>query len=633
MKSGATSEVSSASATSSTTTAPVPPGSRWSRPAWACAAVAAGLRLLLLMHAWHTNPLVRTPLADGEVYLKWAREIAAGDVAGSRGMWAGIPWVLNPLYAYVIAPFALVWNDPHLPVLVAQALLGAATTALVAGAAMRTFDRRAGWIAGILVAFSAPLAELDAHIAVTELAAFLVAGACFACAPAAPGDREAAHGPVAAALWLGIGALARPVTVIALPFVAWRFARESPHRLRTLVVTGAVFAACAVPSLARNWTVSGEPIVYTAAGGINAYFGNNPEAREHRGMSSTLVRFDPVQMHEDGAKIVAAEIGREPTRGEVSSWFWRKALDEFAGNPAASAAYLVHKARWFFGAPEVPSSASYVVDRLYSPGLGAAFVPTWVVASLAVAGLLAHRRRIDVLFGAGALVFAHWALLTLVFPLSHYRAPAIPAMAVLAGGAVAATLDRLREGRRGAALAIVGVAAGAVLVGVAPPRLGYRPSLDEVHLAGRDIKAQRFESAERRARSALAAAERDGDDESGVAIAQRVLGQALVLQGRTREGVDALDRSLALRPADINGLLMRSSGRAMLGDAAGGERDAREVIRLLPNDPVGYVRLATLLSADPARRDEARGALRRAIELGGHADPTLMDRLGMERRR
>ena len=593
--------------------------------------MALVLRTLLVLYVWRTHPFVRTPILDGEYYLRWAGGIASGDVAGTQGIVGGAAWVLNPLYAYLLAPFLGLFREPVLPILLAQGALGAATTALAAASATRTFDARAGWIAGLLVAFSAPLAQLDTAIAVVEVAAFLVAGACFACAPAAPGDRKGAHGPVAAALWLGIGALARPVTVLALPFVAWRFARESTRRVRTLVVAGAVFAACAVPGLVRNWAVSGEPIVYTASAGINAHFGNNPDARRDRAMMSTVVRFHPEDMYGDARRVVGLALGHAPTAGEISSWFWARTRDEIAQHPAESAAHYANKARWFLGPVEVPSTASLTVDRWYSPWLRAAFVPTWLVAALAIAGLWAWRRRADVLLGPGAIVVAHWATLTLVFPLSHYRAPAIPAMAILAGGALTAVGQAFRTSRRGAAAAIVGVAAAAAAVGAAPPGLAYLPSLDAFHLGLRDMQANRLVSAEDRARESIALAAKEDGNARGEALAWRLLGQVLVLQGRVADGGAALDRSLALEPADTDALRMRSAACEMVGDRVGAERDARAATVVAPNDPEGWMRLGVVLAADDARADDARAALRRAIELGGSPDQASLVRLGMSK--
>jgi tetratricopeptide (TPR) repeat protein len=587
------------------------------------ATIALLVRSAIVLHGWTTNPLVRTPQLDGQYYLQWAADIAAGDFAGRGGITAGGPWVLNPLYAYVLAPFAGAFREPLLPVVLFQAALGAATAALSAAAAGRWFGVRGAWAAGLLVAFAAPLAQLDQHVSVAELSAFLVAGACFACAPAT------VVRPWAAGLWLGLGALARPITPLALPLVAWRFVRESPRKLRTAFVVTVVFAACAVPSFLRNWIVSGEPAIYTAAGGINLHLGNNPEARQYRGMSSPHFRFNPIDMHEDARRYVQQSLGRVPTRAEIADFWVQRTVDEVVRHPGESALFYLHKARWFFESTEVPSSASRATDLTFSPGLAAAFVPTWLTASLAVAGAWIARRRRDLLLGPGALALAHWVVLTLVFPLSHYRAPAIPALAVLAAAAVCAAWDAWTAGRRAAAASTLGVAAAVATVGAVPPGpdpLWFR-DLAVLALHARD--SGDYALAEQRARAAREAYERYwGRD---FALGWEMIGE---MQFRRRDWAgarDSFNRALELDPTSPAVRVMRSWCHEMLGDYRDAERDARDTIDRYPSLPDGHGRLGEYLSILPGREAEAREALVHAMNLGGQPDVGALRRVGLIR--
>ena len=604
-----------------------------SRPAWGSALVTAILRVCLVAAALRANPFVRTPVLDGAYYLRWAGDIAGGDVVGLHGVCAGEPWLLNPLYAYLLAVFAAVAHDPLRLILYAQALLGGATAGLAAASATRYFGRGAGWVAGLLTAFAAPLAELDAYVSVAELAAFLVAGACFACAPATPGDRPRAHGPLAAGLWLGIGALARPITPVALPLVAWGFARRAgASRLRTGAVVVAAFAACAVPSLARNWIVSGEPAVYTAAGGINAWLCNNPEARASRSMNGPM-RFDPVGMHVDAQAQVSAaigeQLGRAPTRGEISGWYWRRAWDESAAAPGAALLFLVNKARWMFSPVEVPSSASLAVDLQFTPRLALAFVPTCLVAWLALAGAWAHRRRTDVLLGPGALALAHWAVLTLVFPLSHYRAPAIPAFAVLAGGAFAAVAAAAPGARRRAALGVAAVSAAAAVGGLIPPQPDSLRSRDEQELAQYEFEAGRLDAAERHARASVDAVRESRGEGFENCDALRLLTQVLILRGDMAGARAAIERALVWTPTEPRSLLLHSYACEELGDYAAAERDARAVVEAHPELRGAHRRLGEVLSRFPERRAEARDALTQAMQMGAEPDAEALRRAGL----
>ena len=416
-------------------------------PRAGAAVLALVARAAASAQAYADNPVVHRPQLDGMYYLQWAQEIAAGDLMGSAGLVGGAPLFLNPLYAYVIAPLAAVLGaDVIAGVLVLQALLGAATAALVAACAERLFGRLAGWVAGVGVALSAALVHLDGHLSVSGLGAFLVAGAVWSAAPpraqhgCAPRRRLAWHGPVASGLWLGLGALARPIAPLAVPFFAYIHWRRAPagRRARAALLVIGVFLAPAALSLARNATLGGEAVVYTAASGANVYLGNNPAARRYRTMTAgPRFRFTPFEMHGDARRFMAPRLGIDATWSAISAEFTKDAIADATEHPGAALGFVIQKARWFATPMEVPSSACYDVDVELVPCLRFACVPSWLLVSLGLLGLIVQGRRREVICGPGSLVLAHLAVLTLVFPLSHYRSPAIPALAVLAGGAVA----------------------------------------------------------------------------------------------------------------------------------------------------------------------------------------------------
>ena len=461
------------------------------------------MRAVVTLQAWHANAAISQPRLDGEYYLAWARDIAAGDLLGRTGTIHGEPFLLNPLYAYVIAPLVALFGATPAPVLVLQALLAGATAALSAAAALRWSGPVAAWVAGLCVAFSSALTHLDGYVAVSGLAALLVAATCFACSPAER-EGEPGHGPFACGLLLGLAALARPVVLFALPFVAWLSARRARRPSYAAGVVLAAFGACAAVSLARNAGVSGEQVVYTAANGQNVHLGNNPDARRMRAMFTDEFRFAPREMHEDAKFRVATELGREPTRSEVSDWYAARAWTEFREHTADSIAWYAQKARWFLSPQEPASTADFDYDRKAAPLLALAFVPTWLIAAFAVAGLVLCSSRADILLGPGAIVLAHAVACDLTFPLSHYRSPAIPAMAVLAGCGLAAVVAALRVGatrEAGVAVVTAGVTAA---VGAISPQPAYRQDQLLVNRAVEELHSGQPDAAERSAREALA---------------------------------------------------------------------------------------------------------------------------------
>jgi 4-amino-4-deoxy-L-arabinose transferase-like glycosyltransferase len=461
------------------------------------------VRGLVTWQAWRENVAVSQPRLDGEYYLAWARDIAAGDVLGRTGTIHGEPFLLNPLYAYVVAPLVAVFGATPLPVLVFQTLLAGGTAALAAAAARRWSGPTAAWVAGLAVAFSTALTHLDGYVAVSGLAAFLVAATCFACAPAER-EGEPGHGPLACGLLLGLSALARPVVLLALPFVAWLAARRARRPAAAAGIVLAAFGACAALSFARNASVSGERVVFTAANGQNLHLGNNPDARRLRAMYTSEFRFAPREMHEDAKFRVAAELGREPSRSEISGWYAARAWAELRENTRDSVLWYAQKARWFLSPEEPASSADIDFDRTLVPLLALAFAPTWLIAAFAVAGAVLCRARTDLLLGPGAIVLAHAAACALAFPLSHYRSPAIPAMAVLAGCGVANVVAGLRAGSLAETRVALIAALAAGAAGWIGPRPAYREDQRHVNIAFEALQAGDADAAERESRAALA---------------------------------------------------------------------------------------------------------------------------------
>jgi hypothetical protein len=524
----------------------------------------------------------------------------------------------------VLAPLAGAFDEPWTAVVVTQALLAGATAALAAVAARRFFGCAAAWTAGLAVAFSAALVQLDAHVAVSGLAAFLTAGAAFSSAPAGEGASGRGHGPLARGLWLGVGALARPITPVALPFFAWaEWKRETAGGARRVALLGAAFVACALPCLLRNWAVSGEAVLFTTSSGLNLHIGNNPDSRGARAMASPHTTFEPRKMHDDARAYASETEHRDLSRSEVSSFFTRMAIDEFVRVPGASLAFYAQKVRWFASPVEVPSTASLATDLRFTPLLRIAFVPTWLLAAAGLAGLVLHRRRRDIVCGPGALVLAHLFVLTLVFPISHYRAPAIPALAVLAGGAVEAAVAAWRRNARGRTWAIGGLVAAIAVIGWVPPQPDAGRHADAMLLAFDARDHGRFDEAIAYTEEARAAFREDlpglGRD---LAPAWVLRATIEIKRERYPDAIAALDRVLDLQPGNVGALLDRSKAARLTGDFGRAERDALEVLRRQPDNPNAHLRLGEVLLVT-GRRAQAIEHLQRAEAGGIELSPDL----------
>src|SRR5215212_5077306 len=123
------------------------------RYALAIFAAALVLRLIAIFELRDLT-LFRAPQLDSAEYLEWARPLAAGNF-----VWPNPPQH-GPGYPFFLA-LILGISDSLTAVRVVQAILGALSCVLVALTAERWFGRRAGMIAGALLALYAPLIWID----------------------------------------------------------------------------------------------------------------------------------------------------------------------------------------------------------------------------------------------------------------------------------------------------------------------------------------------------------------------------------------------------------------------------------------------------------------------------------------
>jgi Tfp pilus assembly protein PilF len=372
----------------------------------------------------------------------------------------------------------------------------------------------------------------------------------------------------------------------------------------------------------RNWYAAGEPILFTSASGINLEIGNNAESRRLRTMVSPYTNFEPRKMHQDARIYVMTLIGGNPTPSEVSSRFTRMAIDEFVREPVASVVFCAQKTRWFWSPAEVPSSASLANDLRFTPLLRLAFVPTWLVAAAALVGAIVHRRRRDVLCGPGALVLAHVVVLTLVFPISHYRSPAIPALAVLAGGAVQAALGAWSAGSRRTAMSIGASVAACAVVGALPPQPERGRHADAVLLALDSRDRGRMDEAVEYARESMRVFAEDLPGEPELATTWKLLGEIEARRGRLDDALAAFDRAIAIQPLDWRVWLMSSKAAQDAGNLVRAEAHARRAAHDYPLLGLAFARLGEVL-LNQGRRPEAAEAIRRALELGAPVDPAI----------
>ncbi|HMB70330.1 MAG TPA: tetratricopeptide repeat protein, partial [bacterium] len=397
----------------------------------------------------------------------------------------------------------------------------------------------------------------------------------------------------------------------------------------------AAFLAVTLPASTACRHVTGHFSFLPASGGVNLWLGNNPDF-EH-----TVT----ARVGEDWQVLLSRSDATRPDEmWEGDRWFRGRVLEWIREDPAAFLAGIGKKAARFVSSREIPRNTDLYLYREWSAPLRASLwkagpwgFPFGVLLPLAAAGLILRRGRIPapvllfVLLGSAAIVG--------VFVAARYRAPLVPAFAVLAVEGARASWAILRTGRARARFALAAGAAAAVLLTTLPgpfpeERQPYEAELwSAVGAAHRD--AGDLDAAEADYRRALETAPdhapawdglglvsaRRGDLDSAVrhlqgallrdpqsAVSHNNLGAVLLDLGRPAEAAVRFEQALRIRPS-----YDRAAANLRTAQARAAADTLRTEIAARPDDPEPASRLAWLLATtnDPRVRD-AEEAVRRA---------------------
>ncbi|MCP3915627.1 MAG: tetratricopeptide repeat protein [bacterium] len=540
--------------------------------------VAFLVRLVVLFQV-RELAFVETLIGDARGYDAWAAEIRAGDWRGEGAFYQA------PLYPYVLAVLQALAGGDLFVVRALHAALGSCACGLAFLAGRLFLDRRAGAIAGLLLAFYAPAVFLSLLIQKSALAAVLVTGVLWMLARAQSAPRLARF--VAAGATLGALALTREEALGIAPLLAlWTWLR-----FRNLRWVGGLVLGCAAllaPVAVRNVVVGGELALTTTQAGPNFYIGN------HAGASGTYAalrvgRGDARFEREDAARLAEVASGRPLEPGEVSRYWLGEALAFIRSDPGAWVRLLARKARLAFHAYEAPDTIDQLAFEEASGvlrGLATVF-HFGTLLPLAAAGLVCawrHRRDLGVLLvWVGGCAF--WLIAFYIF--ARYRFPLVPALAILAG----AGFSRLRaEGlswKPLAALACAALLANAGDFASAGPARALIRASTAVALLDRGAN----DAAARACEEAIALDPDCLPAWSNLAIAH-------MRAGRAADGARAFQRAVELRPNDPRTHKQLGTALAEIGDSSGAREHLARSVELLPHDQEAAANLTFLLQRD-----------------------------------
>ncbi len=417
-------------------------------------------------------------VSDAETYWMWATWLL------DHSWWGKHPFFMGPLYPYSVAGIrALLGGTAAIqPVLVLQAIGGAAAVVLLADAVRRATGSRA---IGVAIGARAALYEtavfFDGLVLMeSQLFALEALLVWTVVALGRPG------GPAARAL-LGLGALVgliatgRASSLVLLPVLALVLAPG----WRGLAWLVAGFALVAAPVAGRNLAIGGEWIPFTYNGGFNLAIGYGPEANgtfvHVTGTQVVTSSREPEGVSIDGREYIRLTTGRDLSPAASSAYWSARARAWIAAHPGRALELTGRRLLLLWNRVEMPQVDNIAEFRLVAGPLGLPWAGTFaLLGPFALLGLGVVLARWRASARGVRFVAAYAVAMTLVilpfFVTDRYRHHLVPAAFVLAAVAIAALVAGWRaRASRALALALaplaVGLAIGAVIVHLPAPGL------------------------------------------------------------------------------------------------------------------------------------------------------------------
>jgi tetratricopeptide (TPR) repeat protein len=444
--------------------------------AWFALAVFGVALLVRLVHVWQLrrSPFFSLLMGDSRGYDEWAQRIAGGEWLGHEVFYQA------PLYPYLLGVIYAVAGHHLVLVRVVQALIGSASCALLALAAARLFSRRAGIVAGLMLALYAPAIFFDGLLQKSVLDVFFV---CLALYLIAEPEKTAEHAknakktffqrslrsPRFFLLGLTMGGLALTrenalvFIVVILGWIVLNVERRTANaeRLRRAGLFLAGLAILLVPVAARNSYVGGGFYVTTSQFGPNLYIGNNPAA-DGTYQSLRFGRGAPEYERQDATELAERALRKRLTPSEVSSYWTGKALDFATSSPGTWLSLMARKVALLWNATEMVDTESQEAYAEWSLPLrlGGLVGHFGILVPLALFGVFVTwplRSRIWVLY---AMTLAYAASVVVFYVFARYRYPLVPLLTLFAAAGIAGAREYIS--RRRPASAVAAVAATAV---------------------------------------------------------------------------------------------------------------------------------------------------------------------------
>ncbi len=369
----------------------------------------------------------------------------------SKGDWAlgSEVYLMSPLYSYFVGFLYWVFGVNFFVIRIAQVGLGLISTVLISKVTNEFFGRRISIGITALSAFYLPLYFYEMQYSVAAIGFFLTSLSLYWISKLKCNQQNIKIW-IFLSLTLGFQILARPnigILIVPLLYFYIRYFADKKNIFQKTLVLLLFTLLPILPVFLRNGIVAHQWTPVTAAGGVNFYLGNGPEAIG----TFTVPSFLPEAVNAE-AQFKAfhshAEMksGQTLTQSETDRYWFRESFESIYKDPYKWIKLLFFKLRLFFNHREIENSQSFDFHRRISQILSLPLFDFSFLSALSLIGMISLLMSAIPIFRLiGAMAGASIVANILFFILSHYRFPSIPILFLCTGMAIQNISEKLKN--------------------------------------------------------------------------------------------------------------------------------------------------------------------------------------------
>jgi hypothetical protein len=386
----------------------------------------------LILRILYLSDYVRTDIypvlygSDSHSYLQWAKDIASGDLWGTK---AFMKW---PLYAYFLGVLLKISRGSIAFVYSIQLFLGAINCVLVYFIAKTMFNRIVGFIAALLCVWYGLFIFYDSLIMYTSLSLLLNSLLFLFILNLKDLNFKNLF---LIGIFLGLCTITQANIIVfgilAILCILWQkrisFAKFIYNLSFFLFGLSLIVGGVTL----KNYLAEKDFVLIAGNIGLNFYLGNNPEAK---GIFHAPAYLTPGQdwMFRDTRIIAEMETGRDLKTSEVSRFWFNRGMQFIKSNPKDYLSLVFKKFVYLFSPKEYIHEMEYyiIADRIRVFKI--LFMDLRFILPFCILGMLLSLRKLKDTFLIYLFLIALSPSIILFFVTARYRMAMVPILSIFA---------------------------------------------------------------------------------------------------------------------------------------------------------------------------------------------------------